>query len=107
MAVGCLRALQDLKIAVPEQMSVMGFDDGDAVLRCDPSLTTVRNPTSKIARQSVEELLRLMQPETKGQMSRIKTQLVVRASCAIRFSGDLHKPADNITDPEEDVLNDD
>ena len=107
MAVGCLRALQDLKIAVPEQMSVMGFDDGDAVLRCDPPLTTVRNPTSRIARQSVEELLRLMQPETKGQTFRVKTQLVVRASCAIRFSGDLRKPAGSITDPEENALDDD
>jgi len=87
MAVGCLRALHDMKIAVPDQISVMGFDDGDAVSRCNPPLTTILNPLSKIARQSIEELLRLMQPEEEGRMYRIDTQLVVRASCTIRFAG--------------------
>ena len=98
MAVGCLRALHDLKIAVPDQISVMGFDDGEAVSRCNPPLTTIRNPMPKIARQSIQELLRLMQPEEEGRMFRIDTQLVVRASCAIRFTGDLREHIDRNDD---------
>ena len=52
----------------------------------------------KIARQSIQELLRLMQPEEEGRMFRIDTQLVVRASCAIRFTGDLREHIDRNDD---------
>ena len=89
MAVGSLRALKDLKVAVPDQLSVMGFDDGDAVSRFNPPLTTIQNPMEEIARRSVEELLRLMDPEAEGQIIRTDTRLAIRSSCAVRFKGTL------------------
>lgn len=89
MAVGCLRALRDLKITVPDQISVMGFDNGEAASRFEPPLTTIQNPMEEIGIKSVEELLRLMEPEASGRVLRIDTRLEVRSSCAIRFKGTI------------------
>lgn len=89
MALGCIRALKDLGIRVPDDVSVVGFDDGEAAGKCDPELTTVQISVKDLGRQAVEELIRLMQPDTVGRSIYQNVQLVVRKSCAIRFKGEI------------------
>ena len=53
MAVGAIRALKDLGLRVPEDVSVVGFDGTDISRFSIPRLSTVAQPVDEIARQSI------------------------------------------------------
>ena len=61
VAVGAIRALRDLGRAVPEEVSVVGFDGIDMSRYTVPRLTTVEQPVDEIARRSVNLLLDMME----------------------------------------------
>ncbi len=89
MAQGCLRALKDSGLRVPQDISVIGFDDWDAAAACTPPLTTIHNSLGETGKRSVTELLRLIPEGGEGRTVRIDTRLVIRSSCAVRFTGGL------------------
>ena len=85
MAVGMVRAARDLRLSVPDDISVVGYDDLDLAWLIDPPLTTVHQPV----RQKGEEAVRLLLSAIEGQHQRperrrLETRLVVRASTAPR-----------------------
>jgi len=55
-AIGAIRALRRGGIGVPDEVSVIGFDDIDLAAWTDPPLTTIRQPTDELGRWAVEEL---------------------------------------------------
>jgi len=57
MAAGVLQAARQLRVRVPEDLSVVGFDDFEIARRLWPSLTTIRTPTREIGRLAVERLM--------------------------------------------------
>jgi len=57
VAVGILRRLAELRIAVPEELSVIGFDDIPLAAMVRPALTTVALPTLRAGEAAVEILL--------------------------------------------------
>ena len=57
VAMGCIRALADRGLRVPEDMSVVGFDGVELARYSVPRLTTLRQDTDALARQGVELLL--------------------------------------------------
>lgn len=57
MATGALTALKDNGIAVPHQVSVIGFDDIPIARYTDPQLTTIRYPIASMARLATEMAL--------------------------------------------------
>jgi LacI family transcriptional regulator, galactose operon repressor len=57
MAAGVLHAARQLGVRVPEDLSVVGFDDFEIARRLWPSLTTIRTPTREIGRLAVERLM--------------------------------------------------
>ena len=61
MAIGVIRALWDLGLRVPEDVSVSGFDGVEIGRYVIPSLTTVRQSTEYIARRSIELLCDMME----------------------------------------------
>ena len=61
VAVGAIRALNDLGRRVPEDISVVGFDGIDISRYTVPRLTTVEQPVDEIARRSVNILLDMME----------------------------------------------
>ena len=61
VAVGAIRALNDLGKKVPEDISVIGFDGIDISRYTVPRLTTVEQPVDEIARRSVNLLLDMME----------------------------------------------
>jgi LacI family transcriptional regulator len=82
MAAGVYKAAFRLKIAIPEELSVIGFDDSPVASRLAPSLTTIRLPIRDMARLAA---LRLIPPASSeegegGGVSRIESHLVVRDS---------------------------
>ena len=58
MAVGAIRALQDLGKRVPEDISIVGYDGIETSRYTVPRLTTVRQDVSRLAERGVDDLLR-------------------------------------------------
>ncbi len=56
-AIGAIRALKDAGLAVPEDVSVVGFDDIQSAAYSTPSLTTVRQPLKEMGRRGAQVLL--------------------------------------------------
>jgi LacI family transcriptional regulator, galactose operon repressor len=80
---GVIDAAHQMGLRVPEQLSVVGFDDAEFAASLHPALTTVRYPSREIGAQAIECLVRLVQNGTLSPQSLIvPTQLVVRDSCA-------------------------
>jgi LacI family transcriptional regulator, repressor for deo operon, udp, cdd, tsx, nupC, and nupG len=57
MALGVVRAARDRGLNVPEDLSVVGFDDSPLIAYTDPPLTTVRQPVTALASAAVTALL--------------------------------------------------
>jgi LacI family transcriptional regulator, repressor for deo operon, udp, cdd, tsx, nupC, and nupG len=58
LAIGVLRRLEHLGVAVPGELSVVGFDDIFGADFCHPPLTTVTSPAEQAGRALVDLLLR-------------------------------------------------
>jgi LacI family transcriptional regulator len=84
MAAGVLQAARQLKLSVPDDLSVVGFDDFEIARRLWPSLTTIRTPTREIGRLAVERLMGV-DAEARDEAGRLPS-LVVRESSG-RASG--------------------
>jgi len=83
MALGAYRALAERGLSVPDDVSVVGFDDLPEARWASPALTTVRQPLAEMAATALRLLVRMMageQPE--GTRTELSTRLVVRASTA-------------------------
>lgn len=83
MAIGVLRAARERGLSVPQDLSVVGFDDTEMASITTPALTTVRQPLQGIGRLGVEVLHRLLngQPLDAPRVE-LSTRLVVRDSTA-------------------------
>ncbi len=80
-AIGVIRALQDAHLRVPEDVSVLGFDDIRAAAFNNPSLTTIRQPLEDMGRKAARILLgRLRQTESYRQEVAVEPELIVRES---------------------------
>ncbi|HYU84824.1 MAG TPA: LacI family DNA-binding transcriptional regulator [Kribbellaceae bacterium] len=82
MALGLLRALHERGRAVPEDVSVVGFDDLPEAAYFWPALTTVSQQFSTLGRRAVELALRALAGEPEPGTGLVEPELVVRASTA-------------------------
>ncbi|MBR4540106.1 MAG: LacI family DNA-binding transcriptional regulator [Clostridia bacterium] len=79
-ALGVIRALKDLGLKVPEDVSVMGVDGTDIGRYTTPRLSTVAQPVREIARQSVKVLSDLMENGGPPKHVTVKASLEIRES---------------------------
>jgi DNA-binding LacI/PurR family transcriptional regulator len=82
MALGVYKALAEAGCSVPEDVSVVGFDDTPEAELYHPALTTVRMDFAEVGRQCVDRLLRLIHGEVLEPTEAVRPELVVRASSA-------------------------
>ena len=83
MAIGALAAARDAGIAVPDDLSIVGFDDIHLAGYINPPLTTVAQPKYELGVIAAELLLaRLAEPDLPPQRRLLQAQLVVRQSTA-------------------------
>lgn len=81
-AIGVIRAIKDYGLSVPEDISVMGFDDLDMVALLDPPLTTVSQPFYEMGVAACKRLIKIIEANRKPK-SLIKTlpcKLKIRSS---------------------------
>ncbi|MBF0528781.1 MAG: LacI family DNA-binding transcriptional regulator, partial [Deltaproteobacteria bacterium] len=82
MAFGALLAAYEMDIKVPDQLSLVGFDDISLASLTIPKLTTVAQPKQEIAAISSELLMNRIKDKDKKPVKMIlPTELIVRDSC--------------------------
>jgi DNA-binding LacI/PurR family transcriptional regulator len=79
-AMGSIRALYDAGLRVPEDVSVLGYDDIQSASFHVPSLTTIRQPLQEMGSAGAAALLRLLSGEGLPHILRVKPELIVRES---------------------------
>lgn len=82
MALGALDAFREKGIRVPEDISLIGFDDSPTASRISPALTSVRLPIYEMSKAAAEMIIRMCAKENASfSYSSFPTQLVIRDSC--------------------------
>ncbi len=81
-ALGCMEALKEYRIRVPEDISVIGCDDHMLAGYVTPGLTTIRTHMEELGVEAAREIFRLM-AEKQGRILRIPGDIIVRQSCRI------------------------
>ncbi len=83
MALGVIEAARSLAVRVPEDLSVIGFDDTNVARFSSPPLTTIRQPLRDMGAVALRTALRLAAGETlDSHHVELATHLVVRRSTA-------------------------
>jgi LacI family transcriptional regulator len=85
-AIGAIRALQEVGLRVPEDVSVLGFDDVYAAAFHNPALTTIRQPLFEMGKLAAQTLLKQLSNKEKTEeippTLTVEPQLIVRNSTA-------------------------
>ncbi|HEY0753591.1 MAG TPA: LacI family DNA-binding transcriptional regulator [Ktedonobacteraceae bacterium] len=82
-ATGTYRALYARNIRIPDQMSVVGFDDVMYTAQMSPPLTTIHQPLQEIGKMAAHMLLRIIAGhQLESKHVELSTSLVLRDSCA-------------------------
>jgi DNA-binding LacI/PurR family transcriptional regulator len=98
MAIGAIAVLNQAGLSVPEDISVVGFDDVPETSFSHPPLTTVRQPMIQLGQAAVRMLVQAIEsPGMPPQQLRMDVELIERQSVKqldttqIRKSGKLVK----------------
>ncbi|MCB0064628.1 MAG: LacI family DNA-binding transcriptional regulator [Caldilineaceae bacterium] len=82
MAFGVMEAARERGLRIPEDLSIVGFDDIPQASSLHPALTTVRQPLEEMGRVATQMLFSyLADPNRIDERTELSTQLVVRHSC--------------------------
>ena len=81
-AAGAIRAIHDLGLAVPKDISVVGIDDIQLAGFMSPRLTTIRQPLKTMGAMAASTLLSRIQGEDVPEETVVQPELVVRESTA-------------------------
>lgn len=81
-ALGALRSIHLAGLRVPEDISLVGFDDLFLASYTQPRLTTVRQPMRRMGQLAMASLFKLMSGEESAIRIKVQAELVVRESTA-------------------------
>ena len=84
MALGVLRGLRKTRLAIPADLSLVGFDDIPLASVVSPALTTIAQPILKISELAIELLINRIQNKSSEFEEKhivLPTQIVIRESC--------------------------
>lgn len=82
IALGAIFELGRTGKSVPDDVSVMGFDDLDWAERCNPPLTSIRLPTVEMGRRAARALIEVLDRGTPLESRRLDADIVERSSTA-------------------------
>lgn len=80
-AIGVLKSLHEHSIRIPEDVSVVGFDDLGFTPFLNPPLTTVRAPTEKVGKIATERLFDILENHSTDDVMILPTEIIFRRSC--------------------------
>ncbi|HEY4345408.1 MAG TPA: LacI family DNA-binding transcriptional regulator [Parvibaculum sp.] len=84
MAAGVLRVAHQRKLAVPDDLSVVGFDDADIARKLCPGLTTIRQPVRDLAARASALLISSLRGEAQDQQPQqlLPLEIIIRDSAS-------------------------
>ncbi len=84
-AIGAIRAIHEGGLRVPEDVSVIGFDDIDSAAYQNPGLTTVRQPLREMGRMAAQMVLAQIAGTAKPASGEVVVEpaLIVRGTTAV------------------------
>jgi len=82
-ALGCMEALKEYNIRIPEDISIIGCDDHILSGYVTPGLTTIRTHMEELGVEAAREVFRII-AEKEGKIIRLPGDIIVRHSCRIR-----------------------
>jgi DNA-binding LacI/PurR family transcriptional regulator len=80
LAVGAYKAAKDLSRTIPQELSIVSFDDSIIARMLDPELTTVAIPTATLGEQAFLLLLAVLETGHAPAQTVVPLELVIRAS---------------------------
>ena len=81
LAMGAMKAIYEKKLKIPEDISIVGFDNNPFSAHLIPPLTTVKQPTEEIGKRAMEILVeRIKGISQKVHKLRIEPELIIRES---------------------------
>ncbi len=80
MAIGALKAFTQLKVRIPKEVSIIGFDNIPFSDCTYPPLTTIAQPTYLMGQKAVETLLKLIDKKRIKKSVELETELIERGS---------------------------
>lgn len=86
MAIGGINAIKESGLRVPEDISVVGFDDIELAQYVQPPLTTIRQPKYERGAMAAHLLLQCMDGQDVQKYYNLPTELVIRQSTAAPIS---------------------
>jgi LacI family transcriptional regulator len=96
MAAGIIAGANAMKVVVPQELGVVGFDDTRVAQMTKPLLTTVRVPMSSMGAQAMDLLCqRIADPDRPPAKVSLPAKLVIRESCG--FEAKTPKDSDLTT----------
>jgi LacI family transcriptional regulator len=82
MTIGALRALREVGLRVPQDLSLVGFDNFDWAEFASPPLTVMAQPATELGSVAIDLLMRrLQEPSAPKTTIRLSPKLILRASC--------------------------
>ena len=90
MAVGALRAIAHLGLRAPDDVAVVGYDDGPLAAYASPPLSSVHQPITEMGAHAVRLLIEQIRGQARRATVRLPAHLVVRQSSAKGGSSEAH-----------------
>ncbi|PRX96557.1 LacI family transcriptional regulator [Allonocardiopsis opalescens] len=82
MAIGLLQACQGAGITVPDDLSIIGFDDIFGSDFTSPPITTIRTPLGRLGEEAARRLIASLDDDDTGSAVDLTTEFVIRNSTA-------------------------
>lgn len=84
-AIGVLKSLHEHSLRVPEDVSVIGFDDLGFASFLNPPLTTVRAPTERVGQIATQRLFDILDNQPSDDVLVLPTEIIYRRSCGCKY----------------------
>jgi LacI family transcriptional regulator len=82
LAIGALAKAREMGLAVPEDVSITGFDDLEIARFTSPPMTTVRAPHQEMGREAAKMLVQMVNGEAPDQREPLETTISLRGTLA-------------------------
>ena len=94
MSMGALIAIKEMKLAIPDDIGIVCFDDSDWALILEPSITVIRQPVYQLGSTAAELLIKEIEDEEKNLDHRptvvtLNTELIIRESTKKKIQNKL------------------
>lgn len=81
IALEALKAVREVGFKVPEDISLIGYDDSSLALASEVKLTTIKHPKEEMGRQAAAMMIEMIEKKTAKPRLIYQPELVVRSSC--------------------------